>query len=304
MFRYAFAFALAVALCAAPVSAATLAPTGLLSGFSTIVLGDLDARAETEGNVFVGGTYSGGASVNPDAEPEVDFGGGLSGSFFAGAIGENVGGANVLNGDAVIGGAVPRSSRIAANNGTVRENVAGLAATAADVAETFEALTGMLQGLAATGGVAETADQNRVRFESVAGADGLAVFDIDGEVLRSGTFLGVAADPGVTTVFNVRGTDVTVGINANVTDSRVLFNFHEAERLTVNSTFNYSILAAGADVTLQGGGVFGTVVAGRLRQFAEIRPESFSGRVPAPVPLPASGLMLLSALAVLALRRR
>ena len=65
-------------------TAATFTAQDLLHGFNNIVLTDLHATAETEGTIFVGGNYSGGATVNPDLEPNVDLGGGVVGTFVVG----------------------------------------------------------------------------------------------------------------------------------------------------------------------------------------------------------------------------
>ncbi|MCB9930632.1 MAG: choice-of-anchor A family protein [Alphaproteobacteria bacterium] len=54
--------------------------------------------------------------------------------------------------------------------------------------------------------------------------------------------------------------------------SDVLVNFYEASTLTINTAFNYSILAPFANVVQNGGGIFGTLVSYNLDQNAEVRP--------------------------------
>ena len=163
--------------------------------------------------------------------------------------------------------------------------------------------------MASTGGTANTSDQNNINFQSVANSANVAVFNIDGSVLQTGTFNGVNADPGVTTIINVAGTDVTIGVNANQTQSSVIFNCYEATSLTINSTFNYSVLAPFADVMLRGGGLNGTLVSFNLQQDAEVRPPLYDGIIPPTtvVPVPAAAYLLLTGIAALggmAARRR
>ena len=112
----------------------------------------------------------------------------------------------------------------------------------------------------------------------------------------------------MTTIVNVAGSDIDITGNFNQNSGSILFNFYEADRLDITSTFNFSVLAPFADVLLAGGGMNGTLVAGTLDQRSELRPYDFHGTEslfvgPLPqaeqltaVPLPAAGAMLLAAL--------
>lgn len=287
-----------------PVAAQAVTAQDLLNGWNNIVLNDLQANAETEGTLFVGNDYTGGATVNPDNEPGVDLGNGLTVSL---AVGGDVTstGLNVNNGDVAIGGA---NNTANTNGGTVTAGVAGI--PTAQYISTFQTLSAELNALSDTGGTANTSDQNNINFQSVAGPDGIAVFHIDGSVLANGTFNGISAPSGVTTIINVSGTAPTIGVNGNFTDTMVLFNFYEATSLNIQSAFNYSILAPLATVTLNGGGINGTVVSYNLTQNAEIRPAHFQGNLPSSastvVPIPGAAGLLLSALVFggIAARRR
>ena len=108
-------------------------------------------------------------------------------------------------------------------------------------------------------------------FINIALNDLDAAAETEGTLYVGGNITGITSPAGVTTIINVSGTNPTIGINANnnINKNDVLFNFYEARSLTVNSTFNYSILAPKADVTLNDGGVFGTVVSNNLDQNAE-----------------------------------
>lgn len=283
------------------------------------------------GDVTIRGSSSGGVSVNGG---DLTVGGSYSGNLNFNGNGDIVIGgsfasnANLNGGDMSVGGAVagninnnggtltvggPIAGSVNSNNGgvTVNAPVAAPVIAAVPVADVAAAMTGLAADLAAladTGGVANITDQNNLSFVSVAGADGVAVFNVSASFLQTGTFHGFTADPGVTTIVNVSGSSIAIGANLNNTYSNVLFNFFEAQTLNINSTFNVSILAPLADVRLQGGGINGTVVSGNLFQGAEIRPSAFTGNVPvgavSAVPLPASGVLLLGAMGLLGYRAR
>ena len=312
-----------LAVCAAAIlamsggaaNAAPFSASDLLTGFTNIVLGDLTTGVETEGTLFVGGDYNGsGSTVNPDGLPNVDLGGGVNGTFIVGGD-MNATNVQLQSGNAQIGGAI---------NGNVNNNGSGTVSTGVSgvpVADVTTVLQNLSNDLAANntntpGGTANTADQNNINFVSGSGdADGIQYFNIAGTVLQTGTFTGITAPAGVTTIINVGGTNVTVGVNANQQLDDVLFNFYEATSLTFNSAFNYSVLAPYADVNLGGGGIFGNLVSNNLQQNAEVRPyndtNNFNGSLPDPSSTPVSapatlGLMLTGAgiITLLVQRRR
>lgn len=308
--------ALAILVCSGGAANATpISAADLLAGFTNIVLGDLTTNVETEGPLFVGGSYGGsGATVNSDGLPNADLGGGITGTL---VVGGNVNATNVnlQSGNAQIGGAVNGNVN---NNGsgTVFTGVAGI--PIAGVASAMQGLSGELaaNNTNTPGGTANTADQNNINFVSGSGdADLIQYFNIDGSVLQTGTFTGITAPADVTTIINVGGTDITVGVNANQALDDVLFNFYEATNLTISSTFNYSVLAPFADVTLNGGGIFGNLVSNNLQQNAEVRPynsgTNFNGTLPQDDPLAISapatlGLMMtgLGLITLVVQRRR
>jgi choice-of-anchor A domain-containing protein len=281
-------------------SAVTFTAADLLHGFNNIVLTDRSGGAETEGTVFVGGNDSSSANVNPDGEGNVDLGGGIVGSYI---VGGNVSGnTNLNNGNAQIGGAVTGTLN---NNGLGSVNTGVVGIPVAEVRTILENLSVDLAAEATTaGGTANTGDTNNINFQSGAGdADQIQFFNIAGTVLNSGTFNGVTAPAGVTTIINVSGANVSIGVNANLTQPNVLFNFFEATTLNITSAFNYSILAPLANITQNGGGINGTVVSNNLVQNAEIRPLHFTGNLPTETvltPSPATALLMISGMAGLA----
>lgn len=300
---------------AAPVSA-----EDLISGFNTIVLGDLTSGPETEGTVFVGGSISGNATnVNPDGIGNFTFGNGLSGALFVG--GDLNATVAVHSGDTVIGGSINGTLN---NNGggTVTQGVGVNGLSGIPVAEVADLLTGLstqLAGLEDTGGIISLSDQNRQSFNVGIAPPAISVFNLTeddaSDLNRSGTFFGVLnddmtlLDDGLTAIINVAGKNASLAFNPGgqlgsaLGQTNVIFNFFEAETLNISGSGHFGILAPFADVTLGGGGVNGFVVAGALTQGAEIRPvndETFTGELPpSAVPLPASLLMFLSALGLM-----
>lgn len=287
---------------AVPVQAASFDARLLMRSFNAIVLNDLDTQVETEGTVYVGGDYVGGATVNKNHDANVDLGNGISGSLIVGGnfTGQNgnPGNINLQSGDAFFGGSI---------NGNINNNGGGIISTGVtgipvnDIKTMMIDFSAELAALAPTGGVANLSDNNNLGFVANPDANNVAVFHIDDSALgNSGTYKGVTADPGVTTVINVSGKHVNVNMNMNLTQNTVIYNFYEAETLNIGASFNASILAPLADLVLTGGGVKGTLVANNLDQNSEIRAPLYVGTIPVTsVPLPAPILMLLTALGAL-----
>ncbi|MCA8926497.1 MAG: choice-of-anchor A family protein [Alphaproteobacteria bacterium] len=293
--------AVALVALATPSAASAYTAESLLHGINNIVLNDLDASAETQGTVYVGNNYNGsGGNVNPDGMPDFDLGSGIAGSLVVGGDINAV--VNLNNGSAQIGGAV---------NGTLNNNGSGAMQVGVAGIPTAD-ITSLLQNLSTDlasnpdtpGGTANTTDPNNVNFVSGSGdANGIQFFNISGSVLAGGTLTGITAPAGVTTIVNVGGTGPTIGINANQLGPDVLVNFYEASTLTINTAFNYSILAPFANVVQNGGGIFGTLVSYNLDQNAEVRPYAattipYGGILPAQqVPAPAGLALILGGLA-------
>ncbi|MEQ9488704.1 MAG: choice-of-anchor A family protein [Alphaproteobacteria bacterium] len=282
---------------AMPAQAASFDARSLMRSFNAIVLNDLDTQVETEGAVYVGGDYVGGATVNSDNSPDVDLGNGIKGSLIVGGsfTGNHI---NLESGDAFFGGSI---------NGNVNNNGGGVISTGVsgipvnDIKTMMIDFSAELAALAPTGGVANVTDNNNIGFIANPDANNVAVFNIDDTGLKNaGTYFGVTADLGVTTVINVSGKHIDSRLNLNLTQNSVIFNFYEAETLNIHAAFNASILAPLADLVLTGGGVNGTLVANNLNQDSEIRAPLYNGVIPVTsVPLPTPILMLLTALGAL-----
>lgn len=293
-------------LMASSLSAATVDAGDIIANFGLIVLNDLTASSETEVAVYVGGdVQSNGYTVNSDGVSDASIGG-ATGSFIVGGTvyGNNT--INVDNGDAAIN-QLSGGITIVTNNGDLNT---GVSVPSDDVTDAFQQLSLDLAAEVDTAGVnLDTADQNIMTIDG--GSDSIAVLNVTdtyANFLQSGTLTSVSTAG--TLIVNIPGTSITIGANANSGSSNVLFNFYEATSIQVNSTFDYGILAPLADITLQSGGTNTTVVGYNVTQMTEVR-GSFTGTLPtsgpsvAPVPLPASGVLLMGALAgTAALRRR
>lgn len=301
--KFAVSIIAATTIAAAiPAQASSFDARSLMRSFNAIVLNDLHTQVETEGTVYVGGDYVGGATVNKDHSANVDLGNGINGSLIIGGsftgYGGNPGNINLQSGDAFIGGSI--NGNINNNGGgTISSGVSGIPVSG--ITQMMIDFSAELAALTPTGGIANLSDNNNLGFIANPDANNVAVFNINDSALgNSGTYKGVTADPGVTTVINVSGKHVNVNMNMNLTQNSVIYNFFEAETLNIGASFNASILAPLADLVLSGGGVKGTLVANNVSQNSEIRAPLYNGVIPvASVPLPAPVLMLLTALGAL-----
>ena len=298
-----YSLALSISALATPVAAATVDAGEIISSFGLVALNNLTASSETMVRAYVGGDLqSNGYTVNNNriGNASID---GVSGALI---VGGNVSGndINVLDGDASVGSVTGTINVVSGNSLNT-----GVSVAADDVTDALQDLSIELSGMATTSGaVLNAADQNLMSIQSgTASGSDFAVLNVAEayeNFLSTGTITSVANSG--TLIVNVPGETVMIQANANAGDSNVLFNFYEATNLTVNSTFDYGILAPLADLMLQGGGTNTVVVGYNVTQRTEVR-GSFTGTLPsvAPVPLPASGLLLLGAIAgTTVLRRR
>ncbi len=298
------AFALVAPLyLSTPAVASTVDALDVISSYGVVALNNLQARSESEVPVYVGNNFvSQGYTVNGKGYSDGTIGG-ITGSLIVGGdvSGNDV---NVNAGDAQVGSA---TGTINTNGGTL---TTGISLNALAVSSAFQSLSSDLSALTDTvDAVADASDPNLKSINAgTPDADGISVLSMAADFLSGGTLSSFTIENGASLIVNVSGTNINIQSNFNFDSGNVIFNFYEAEEVTVNSTFGFGILAANADVYLNSGGTDTFVVGENIFQSTEVR-GVYTGTLPsvdvAPVPLPASGLLLVGALAAAAgLRRR
>lgn len=253
---------------------ATSARADLLTNWNLVTTGDLYAAHNVQGAVRVGGnlnvqnTFEAAAKAgSPDAaNPSLIVGGNVK------TKNNNPETIKVLQGDAVIGGAIngstdPKGRVVSTRNGgtvTFDSSAAGIAK--ADYQElkadsiAFQKLEGPDQSIYLSTKQVDTA---KFTVNSV-GADGNAVFHVDGEALFENPLVrgftldlnGFHFGDGESIVFNVSGVDIDFrnGLNFDgafrTAASNIIWNFFEATSIDLNrGNFHGSLLAPDAVLT-------------------------------------------------------
>ncbi len=307
------ATSLVACLSSLPAYASTVDALGLLQSFNTIALGDLQAGSETEGTVYVAGDLNTGSyTVNGDSLTDGMIGSASGSLVVGGSINGNI---NLEHGDAQIGASV---------NGQINNNGGGNIVEGAtiDTAAVEAALTGLSSDLAAfdtdtTGAIADASDPNIKALHSGAGGTGvlenIAILNVDANFFTGGTLARFSVDTDVTLIINASGTTANISGGFNADHDNVLVNFFEATTLNIQNTFGFGILAPNAQITANAGGIDGVVVGRDITQRIEFRNGNdgviFGGAVPqtsqpSPVPLPATGILLIGSLLGLGFLRR
>ncbi len=320
-----FALTLSTSAFASSAYATTINATDIISQFGVVALNNLTAvSSETESLVYVGNdleVIQNSYGVNSDhlANGSV---GSASGALIVGGdvvyadSVQNKNGVNITvdSGDVLVG-SVESPINVATNNGTVTVGSTISAAEVDAVEEAFTTLSSDLADLDNTDGANfDFSDQNNVVLTS--GTEDFAVYNLE-TTLTDFLINGALKSDGYsntadTFIINVSGTSIDLTLDAGVAattgGSNIIFNFYEATDILVNSAnFGFGILAPLASINVQQANSEGFVVGYDVTQSTEIRGVYTGGAIAtvAPVPLPASGLLLLGAVAgVTALRRR
>ncbi|MFL9610566.1 choice-of-anchor A family protein [Methylobacillus sp. Pita2] len=294
-----------LAAISAPAAAGTI-DLGVASDYNAFIFGDY----RTSGNSVAGALAVGGdatLSSNSIANGKHNEYGLVVGGDFNQVSGGS------LNGNAWIGG----------NNGITQQySVSGHVDTAAtvgapiDFASAQDYLASLSSGLAGVDATGTYSKPNNWTQALTGSGSAVEFFSLDASDFISANFALNNIVSGATLIFNVAGSDVTLGwpwqvLNGNY---NVLFNFYEATSVRLeNASINASILAVNATIT-GSGNLYGTVVANQWDNamtlgngsFTVTETALFSGITTA-VPEPHDYALLLAGLGVIGLtaaRRR
>lgn len=285
---------------AAPISA-----TEALNQFNLIVFGSAVSSSHVDGRAYVGGSVSGGnyaqhAQRMPDSPyAGLTVGGAASGVNVNGggiSVGGSLSGANINKGSAYVaggatstnfnGGAYVRGPEAFNNfNGGRLSEAPGLP-TPEGIKTSMLDLSQELSQRGSTGSTVELGDRKAV-FNAVAGADGVAVFDLTGgiaeELFRRGEFVFNTGNAGLI-VFNIDALALDFAVNflngsAQQIGGLAVWNFYNATDLIIHNQFGGSVLAPNARFTNYNN-IEGTVVANSLVQRGEIHLQPFRGAFP------------------------
>lgn len=287
-----------VAVIIATSSPALAVSLGAAEGYNAFVFGDFESTSDCEGRLAVGGNasldgYSVGEAVDSGTIDTLVVGGNLEVS--SGTVYGNVsvaGTAPVSNNSFTVSGTINQNADIPIDFTTAQTYLTNLSAT--------------LETLTANG---QTSSQGNALSLTGDGTSDLVVFDIDGSLLSSiSTYSISGICDGATVIINVSGTDISMS-NAGMDSfeslsSNVLFNFYEADSLTLSSIGFYgSILAPNAAITANNGQLNGTVIADSWSGSMELHNVPFSST--ATVPVPGTGLLLsIGLISLVGIRQR
>lgn len=279
-----------------------------LDEYNLVVAGDYTHQGGSVwGKTFIGGNLTGGASEFAVQVPSGSSDDSLKvvGDITASHV-------KVKSGNLVHGGSIASSSHVELHGaGASLTQNAGL--NIGSVVSDLQTASLSLKGMANSGNSASFANG----AFSYSGPSSVAFFDVSyDQLFRQNTnfsFSGVQAD---TLVINIAGSQVNTGSGFNFPGldlsgvsglgaRDILWNFFEAEELTISSPIVGSILAINADVTLMGT-LDGSLAAGSLISQRQIHDYNYGHNVN-PVPLPGSSVLFASALlafGVVRLRRK
>ncbi len=291
---------------AAPLSAATLTADEVLNQFNLVVFGDHSLNSQVHGRAFVGGDLVGGSGsmtttnyvLPPSGFADVT----VAGDVRSGDV-NTKGGASVQ-----IGGAIVGPGKVN-NAGSVQTGVAGLGTVAAELEATLKQASQDIRDQAANAALSAF---NGTQGWQVVGLTGeQTVVSIAAEALDRNE-LNITLNGALSILINVSGTSINLSKTFNTLESigaNVIWNFHEATSLTIGNRWVGSVLAPLATVT-NGNNIHGTLVAAAFNQGGQVHQQAWEGElpggdIPAAVPLPAAGWLMLASLGALpGLRRR
>jgi choice-of-anchor A domain-containing protein len=280
---------------------------GDASGYNVFIFGSGDFTSQstdTMGNLAAGGNVSLmnysvalGIAGNPALTPnpaQLVVGGTLTAKN--GGVGSNQAGAIYTN-------STPSLTGFTATGGVHAQTLVG--SFSADQA-IYSNLSSTLAALAANGTTSGLLSGNTLDFTGT--STGLNVFTVSGSTLSDSQTINISAPTGSTVLINVTGTSAVDFQNGSVVETgisaaQVLYNIVSSSVDLVGSKDpKGSILAPNAGVTGGYGMMTGQLIADSYSGNTQFDDTLFTGTVP--VPLPAAGWLLLSALGLGSLVRR
>ncbi len=298
-FSLATAASVAVLASIATASAGPLTASAILQSFNAVILENGSTPSDIEGAAAIGGNFSGATVYNRPGESTPSKYGALT--VFGGTSGNPI---NVNNGgNAYVGGAA--GAKINFNGGGKYITAPG--SMIADLFTPLTALSKTLSQLSATSRLPSPANNEVIK--AVAGANGIAVFDITAADLQAIPSFSVNLGDASTVVFNVKGDSASFNANdqsgANGAE-RIIWNFYEATgTVALNTLIGGTVLATGATVT-NGNQIDGALAAKAWKGSGELHNHPFVGTLPsaAAVPEPTTLALFGIALAGIATMRR
>ncbi len=296
----------AAALALSITGAAEAGTLGPAANFNAVIFGDITAFAgDTEGRLAVGGNaelhwYSVGGHLpnSHGAEDRLI----VEGDLWADTNWQ------VYGGNAVYGGTL--TGGVTTSSGTVRQEsgVFDFAAVKADsiaLSDHLATLTGNGTSSYQWGGLTLTGSDAQ-----------LNVFTVDPAQWQSAHTFYISAPSSSTVILNIAGESLTRSgggiFLTGVSNTNVLFNFHEAATLNISSmAILGSVLAPEAKLTMYGGNINGVSIldSACMNWGAEFHHHGFTGDIPTvpgnvPIPEPASLAVLGLAACLVSSRRR
>jgi choice-of-anchor A domain-containing protein len=303
-----------LAVCAASSLVAWVASSGavqagLLQDWNLIVRNSVQSTSEVDGSALVGGNVTGASNYAVQGVTSPD-GTGLAvgGNVGPGPISINHGGNLRLTGSKLGPVNLNGGGSLIADP-TIPATVAAQFAYLEGLSTALETLpaNGILDGAGNMNAAPTFLDGQWVAVYNLTAASlaGLGQLNLNMGIANT-VIINVAAN-GSGAVNFTAPPNMIGGFNQG-NSTRILWNLYDATLVTVNNSFNGSLLAPYADLKLLGGGINGTVAVDSVSaQNAEVRRFTYTGYLPE-VPEPSSYVLAvggaLSLLGYGALRRR
>lgn len=288
-------FALAV-----PAQADTPSGINALSEWNLIVLGNLSSSSEVEGRTFVGGNLTGNSSnynttltaASPNAQPGLTVVGNVNGGTKnlnngSGAIvGGNVTSGFNLNGNpqtVQVGGSISNTNvnQNTVNSGLAASNPGFLQSLQQDKSLLTTSMTNLSHEMSTLTATSQLEiSGNRGTFTAQPAADGMAVFNITSDQLNSIGEIQFNLNGAETVIINVSGNKINLDDNflggTNGLGEKVIWNFPDAQNLSLTTAWGGSVLAPNANGTTSNA-INGSAVFGNLNQNGKMQAGTYQG---------------------------